>query len=63
MTIIHIVYAISLDIIYIYNTGMKYPKVCVLVNEESQKVFPLVLGTGKKEDVPLLKSPMLLILL
>lgn len=43
--------------------AMKYPKVNVLVNEESQKVFPLVSGTGNKEDVPLLKSPMLLILL
>lgn len=31
---------------------MKYPEVNVLVNEESQNVFPVVSGTGNKEDLP-----------
>lgn len=31
---------------------MKYPEINILVKEESQKVFPLVSGTGNKEDLP-----------
>lgn len=31
---------------------MQYPEVSILVNVESQKVFPLVSGTGNKEDLP-----------